>query len=109
MKLLNFILSMYLVALSCLPCADIEVDSAMHSVAEHKSEKDKHSHEKSNDLCSPFCVCNCCGQQTLAQFEMMSYFIPVKTEEITTSTPSTYTSPLYSDYYGSIWQPPQIA
>ena len=62
-KLLNIILSIYLVALSCLPCADMEVSSAAHTdaheLAKTTHDSEGHSHGNDKDLCSPFCSCNC--------------------------------------------------
>ena len=108
MKILNIIVSIYLVALSCLPCADIEVSSAAHKATEIASNKDNHSHDKENDLCSPFCICNCCGQQILNfSQEIAPQFRKIATE-ITTQIPA-YKSILTSNFFGSIWQPPQIA
>ena len=106
MKLITIILSIYIFVLSATPCVDIETESAAHS-ASHSSEKDNHSHDKHNDLCSPFCVCNCCGQQTLTYAHTITYDFPVQFEEIKTSN-SIYTSISHSDFFGSIWQPPQI-
>lgn len=109
MKLLTVILSFYIFALSTIPCVDIEHDSAAHAKVNHTSEKEKHSHDKDSDLCSPFCICNCCGQQiTLTLVPSINYNFQVQFEEIKTSN-SIYTSAFNSTFYGSIWQPPQIA
>ena len=91
-----------------MPCADIEVGSSAHSTVEHKSEKNKHSHDKNSDLCSPFCVCNCCGAQVLSYFSGISYEFKSITTIIKLPLP-TYKSIITSNFYGSIWQPPQIA
>ncbi len=111
MKLINFILSIYLVALSCLPCADMEVNSAAHKnahdVAKTTHDHGGHSHDKENDLCSPFCNCNCCGSQIVSYFKVVAYNFAVISKEIKTQLPS-YTSKFTSNFYGSIWQPPQI-
>jgi len=108
-KLLNYILSIYLVALSCLPCADMEVNSAAHKVVEISANHDEksHNHDKENDLCSPFCSCNCCGSQIVSYFKMLNYNFTVVSKTITTQLPS-YASQFTSNFYGSIWQPPQI-
>ncbi|MFN3752545.1 DUF6660 family protein [Flavobacterium sp.] len=108
MKLVNYILSIYLVALSCLPCADIEVSSAAHKAAEIASNHDEHSHDKENDLCSPFCSCNCCGSQIVTYFKTTIINCTVVSKGIKTQLPS-YTSKFTSNFFGSIWQPPQIA
>lgn len=107
MKWLNLILSIYLIALSCLPCADLEVNSAAHSSSEFLADHEGHSHDKSKDLCSPFCICNCCGVQILSYAPTISYDFPLISTVIKTQKPF-YKSVFYSDFYGSIWQPPQI-
>ncbi len=98
---------MYLVALSCLPCADIEVDSAAH-LKELATNHKEHSHDKENDFCSPFCICNCCGAQILTYFPSSLFEFPTVLEVIQTKK-SFYKSTFASSFYGSIWQPPQIA
>ncbi|WP_141384455.1 DUF6660 family protein [Flavobacterium flevense] len=107
MKWFNIILSIYLIALASMPCADMEVNSAVHSLNVHQAEHDNHSHDKSKDLCSPFCICNCCGAQVLSYFPAISYDFPVISTVIKSKEPY-YKSVFYSNFYGSIWQPPQI-
>jgi len=108
-KLLNYILSIYLVALSCLPCADIEVNSAAHKAVEISSNHNEksHDHNKKNDLCSPFCSCNCCGSQIVSYFKINTFSFAFVSKSIKTQLP-TYSSKFASNFYGSIWQPPQI-
>lgn len=110
MKLLNHILSIYLVALSCLPCADMEAKSAAHKAVEITSNHDEksHNHDKENDLCSPFCSCNCCGSQIVSYFKITTFSFNIVSKNIRTQLPS-YTPKFISNFYGSIWQPPQIA
>jgi hypothetical protein len=107
MKIANFILSVYLIALSCLPCADMEVNSLVHSVAEFASNHTEHSHDKENDLCPPFCICNCCGAQFLSYQPTIIFDFPVVVTLIKIPLP-TYKSKFSSNFFGSIWQPPQI-
>ena len=108
MKWLIYILSVYLVALSCLPCADIEVKGLEHASSEVSANHENHSHDKENDLCPPFCACNCCGQQILNFSQEITLEWRKVSLEITTQIP-TYKSIPPSNFYGSIWQPPQIA
>lgn len=112
MKFLNIILSIYLVALSCLPCADMEAKSVgkndTNAIAKTTDDHNEHSHDKDKDLCSPFCSCNCCGSQIVSYFNVMTCNFAVVSKEIKTQLPS-YTSKFTSNFYGSIWQPPQIA
>ncbi|WET03165.1 DUF6660 family protein [Flavobacterium sp. YJ01] len=106
MKWIAIILSVYLMALSNMPCADMEVNSAMHKTAQFSSEEN-HSHDKENDLCSPFCACNCCGAQVLSYQTPITFEFP-QTDHLILSPLPSYNSILASNFYGSIWQPPQL-
>lgn len=106
MKWIAILLSVYLMALSNMPCADMEVNSAMHKTAQFSSE-DNHSHDKDNDLCSPFCACNCCGAQILSYQTPIAFEFPQVYHLILSPLPS-YNSIIASNFYGSIWQPPQL-
>ncbi len=107
MKWITIILSIYLMTLSNMPCADMEVNSAAHKTARFSSEAN-HTHDKDNDLCSPFCACNCCGAQILSYQIAVNFEFPVAYSIISVQLPN-YTSVVASNFYGSIWQPPQIA
>lgn len=107
MKWIAIVMSIYLMALSNMPCADMEVNSAMHKTAQFSSEEN-HSHDKDNDLCSPFCACNCCGAQVLSYQMSANFEFPSAYAKISIPLPS-YNSVFTSNFYGSIWQPPQIA
>lgn len=108
MKLFSIIVSIYIVALSCLPCADLEVDSLAHTTTNFSANHNDHSHDKENDLCSPFCICSCCGSQIVSLFQTDAINFPIPLKSIKTQLP-TYKSVFASNFYGSIWQPPQIA
>lgn len=107
MKWITILLSIYLMALSNMPCADMEVNSVAHKTAQFSSEAN-HTHDKQNDLCSPFCTCNCCGAQVLSYQTSVVFDFPVTCSIISIPLPN-YNSVLTSNFYGSIWQPPQIA
>jgi hypothetical protein len=107
MRWIAIVMSIYLMALSNMPCADMEVNSAMHKTAQFSSE-DNHSHDKHNDLCSPFCTCNCCSAQVLSYQSVLSFEFPAAYNLISIPLPN-YRSVFASNFYGSIWQPPQIA
>ncbi|WPO77728.1 DUF6660 family protein [Flavobacterium sp. KACC 22761] len=107
MKWIAALLSIYLMALSNMPCADMEVNSAMHKTAQFSSEN-SHTHDKDNDLCSPFCACNCCGAQVLSYQPVAVFQFSLPSSLITNPLPN-YNSVFISNFYGSIWQPPQIA
>ena len=93
--------------LTAYPCADKHKDVSTNSCHTQTSSQHNHSHETDNDLCSPFCVCNCCGQQTLTFLEIQSFQFLIHFQEIKSSI-SFYKSTSFSNFYGSIWQPPQL-
>ncbi|KVV15856.1 DUF6660 family protein [Flavobacterium sp. TMP13] len=108
-KIKTIILSIYLILLSCLPCADTKVnefhiDSISTSIANNSHS---HTNEKHTDLCPPFCSCNCCAAQVLS-FNPAVVFIFIKENQLILSPVPTYSSTFQSNFFGSIWQPPQI-
>ena len=107
MKWLSIFLSLYLSFLSCMSCTDEEVSHLSTNSKELLSTLEKQSHNEDNDLCSPFCVCNCCGAHSLSYVAIVSLNAKVNSEIIKLPLP-TYKSILSSSFYGSIWQPPQI-
>jgi hypothetical protein len=106
-KFITVILSIYIFVLSAIPCVDIASESVVHPKTALSSEKGNKPYDKENDLCSPFCICSCCGQVTLNYSATIIYDFHIQFEEIKSSN-SIYTSALHSNFYGSIWQPPQI-
>jgi hypothetical protein len=103
-KTVNFILSIYLIVLSCLPCVDMEQDIMFDNVTIHNQS----NHHQDNHFCSPLCICNCCSSQSFVYNPIYNFnFIPVKIL-IDKKNPE-YKSILTSNFFGSIWQPPQIA
>lgn len=106
-KWINIILSVYLIVLSSLPCADTLVSDATTPATEKVSQIDDQSHEKGSDLCPPFCSCNCCAVQILSTTPVISFSFNKPTLLIKKPL-SSYHSILTSNFYGSIWQPPQI-
>ncbi|NKI27028.1 hypothetical protein HCG49_10685 [Arenibacter sp. 6A1] len=80
--MITIILSFYFLALNFMPCAD-EVQVAKDSVVENIMAVD-HSQEHNGiaDLCSPFCLCNCCHVNSvdfgITSFEPISAVIPSK-------------------------------
>ena len=90
-----------------MPCADMETGNDSHLPTELASNNDNHSHDKEMDLCSPFCTCNCCSVQVLTHFPVNVIDFPIVNQVIKIALP-TYKSISTSNFFGSIWQPPQI-
>lgn len=100
MRLLTYILTMLVLTLSCLPCADgavVNPDVENASLVSHPAS-DHHE-----DACSPFCICTCCASFSYVYHTVFYLAKPVS-------------SPHYSFFYVRslheislpVWQPPQL-
>jgi hypothetical protein len=100
--------SMYLMVLACLPCSDTVADFDVNHSTKEVSHQEKHNHENSVDLCSPFCSCACCGIQ-IATFENPSFiFIQNRVFTSQKAKINRYQSIYLSKTSDKIWQPPKI-
>lgn len=86
-----------------MPCADkeqvgsFEKITAIHNSTQHQDK----------DACSPLCICSCCGCQGFDYNSIYVYnLFSVKT--IIDKKVPEYKSIFTSNFFGSIWQPPQI-
>ena len=70
MKIVAVILSVYVMALTVLPCADVHAADSNSVSLEFLEQSQGHSSEV--DLCSPFCICDCC--QTNSQQAIYTTF-----------------------------------
>lgn len=102
MKFCTSILAIFLLTISLLPCNDERtcVD------AKHKKTEQNHNQE-TNDLCSPFCFCACCGNMAFS-FELFSYKLE-KCFSIESKLSFTNSNSHLPTCYISIWQPPKIS
>ena len=105
MKFLAFILSIIVLALTCVPCTDAE-GLTMHS------GKNDASITKANcpfgadqrDDCSPFCTCNCC-----AGFSIHNNITSLSSIEIYTKLQfATYLPANTAEISLPVWQPPRL-
>jgi hypothetical protein len=86
-----------------MPCADAEPIGSYNKVTISSQSNQRQDKE----ACSPLCVCNYCGCQGFAYNIAYNYnFIAFK--NIIDKKIPEYKSILTSNFYGSIWQPPQI-
>lgn len=99
MKIFSVIMSIYLLGLMFVPCADIHAENDLSNTVIETLD----THENHVDTCSPFCFCECC--QTVSQPAIYNYFTYFSTL-IETSTPfiqaSEYSVPI------TLWRPPKI-
>jgi hypothetical protein len=103
MRLFAFILSLFILVLSIVPCSDDEdCKEGIELTADHSG----HDHEE--DSCTPFCACSCCGCAALILSAPVIH-VTLKEVEVFTSTATSYHSDFTSNYFYSIWQPPKLS
>lgn len=103
MKIIRFLISFYIAALSVLPCNDIMAHNdheKMDSEVIEQTHTEDTSHE---DVCTPFCTCSCCG----AVLSLPSKIEYVLTKPIALSN---YIFPYQLNYtfnfIKGVWHPP---
>lgn len=108
MKYFWIIFSVFILYLSISPCCDDEGCGktnniqASSTITEHHHQDTEH-----NEICSPFCVCACCGNHiSTNKIFKASYEISLLESE--NYKPTHYTSQFSSKFEATIWQPPQI-
>lgn len=103
MKWITRILLIYLVTLFGVPCSDAAV---VHVETPEVSHAVSHNHE-SEDHCSPFCACACCGVTiAILKINLPTFNVPLQEFGADKQLAKNYIT--VSNYYGSIWQPPKF-
>lgn len=108
MKFFHIILSIYMLTLSLVPCNDVEKDvstdqDSIEMIADHDAEKDSCGDHQ--DLCTPFCTCNCCASGAAVLFStyrISSYLLSISKKE------PVFIETAISNYTLSFWQPPKV-
>ncbi|WP_337041035.1 DUF6660 family protein [Emticicia sp. 17c] len=103
-RLLNILLSFYLLLLACMPCHDAPVnthDKPQTSVYSAANSQASHSE---SDFCSPLCSCACCGTLMVSpSAEQLVPFEPVSDQtQFFTEIKDT------TGFISLLWQPPQL-
>lgn len=108
-RVLMFIFSFYLVAISFMPCTD----GALNSVREqtvittnHEPTHKEHNHSHEGETCSPLCHCGCCSI-SVNQHQLVSNNIskPIFSSILVLAS---YQSLHPIGYLSKIWQPPRF-
>lgn len=107
MKVLTFILSLYITALSIVPCSDGIEQCRDNGETEISVLQHEHNHsDHENDLCTPFCTCACCGSLiTLPTPQLISDSKVI----ISTTYLFAYKFDYSFEYKEGIWHPPAIS
>jgi ferredoxin len=110
MKWLACLLSLYVILLSCVPCAacgDCCEDEIAQTDA-HNNTQDKHteSDHKTDGVCSPFFACGTCHGAVVSG---ISLEFPQSAPIATVTQQFFYSDQPLPDYSPVIWQPPKAA
>ena len=103
MKWLLRLFCLYVLLLSCLPCAD---GFECNDTPQNTTTQTTHTEHQHEEQCPPFCACACCGRQLFSS----NIFIPqnIGCFNIKNQLTANYKSNFPSTWVNSIWQPPKI-
>lgn len=111
MNYFTFIFSLYFLVLSIVPCTDIHATDIPATQALKVVLSDHHTdcpHEKEQDFCPPFCICNCCGQIFVTARNYKLHLPSLNKYHLQEKSHFYYTENRQSDYLSSIFRPPQV-
>lgn len=108
MRILAFILAITVMALSLMPCADLD---ELRIAEQHRQEAMHqapcgHDADPLRDLCSPFCHCSCCASFTVPQST-----IRIPSPSYVQPAPVVFTGYRLQRLLSislPVWQPPQL-
>ncbi|TAF43410.1 MAG: hypothetical protein EAZ51_05820 [Sphingobacteriales bacterium] len=106
MKLLSYILGIYILALACKPCSDCTQQNLKitQTIILYKS----HQHNtQQQESCSTLCICNCCGNQVV--FNTIPCSVINDNPLYFKCIIPFYNQNIASVYLGNIWQPPKLS
>ena len=106
MRVFAYIFSIYILALSVMPCSDVYNDCKSDTALAQSSQSHNHKSDH-NDVCSPFCTCTCCSVSANPQFTpfVVKVAKPLVTTKLTFPNRDFF---FVSNFYGNIWQPPKV-
>jgi hypothetical protein len=103
MKIIAYILSIYIFALNLVPCEDIGTpDNEVKTEISQAMDGD-HQHQ-GTDLCSPFCQCHCC-QIHATSLNKVDF---VNSSTVISNEVFFHFDGIEKDFKNSILQPPRV-
>lgn len=108
MKIIIILFSCFILYLSVVPCC-IDSGCVKTNNIQSSAKLIEHNHEdtKHFEICSPFCLCSCCGSHVV-NTAIASTVIPILSLEQNETNINLYTFQGTSKFEATIWQPPQI-
>jgi predicted small integral membrane protein len=106
MRLFIFIFSLYIFALSIMPCDTVYHDCNIDSPLTESPQDHSHGSDH-NDICNPFCTC--AGFSIfVSTYLTPQYFSNAKVVDDVLLKFVNWEFSFASKFFGKIWQPPKI-
>ena len=113
MKIAIRIFTIYILALSILPCSDggsgiVEIVKHYFNI-EHQnfSDHEQHSNSCGDDNCSTFCICSCCS--AAIDYPAKTTFKIKLPSSIRGLNPSFAPDMNHTSFSTAVWQPPKFS
>ena len=94
--------------MATMPCMDNNIFLSSETSQEHSHSalQTEHTHEESEESCSPICICACCGVSVNEiRFDIITS--PERLSQTNTKLYNHYRNPYSSLLSFEIWTPPQ--
>ena len=102
-KIIAGLLALYMLALIFMPCRDTCDSQKLPSIITIQSAQEHH--EAEDDICSPFCSCNCCASYVvIANIASLHTYFHSADKDF-----PIYKSVFYSSISADHWQPPKLS
>ena len=105
MSVLSTILSVFMLLISLLPCADEPQTVEQASPVSYVTDQDPYQHSGGVDLCSPLCVCACCGVSVHTVDTPVFSLLQPEIPSVSLSQLTTITFPVR--FPGAVFHPPK--
>ena len=105
MKLLAFVMAILVLALSCLPCADGDIQAASNDGIKTEVAHSQQQDEDHEDACSPFCQCICCAGVSVNHIVTIA-IVPAPQASI---NHSSFHNSSIAEVSIPVWQPPKLS
>jgi hypothetical protein len=99
MRLISYILTFWVLLLSCIPCSD-QATTSPAAIQFTAAAADRHTPA---DACSPFCICACCATNPVLSEQMVYTHCSSDVSVSPTSRCFSFIQEVLID----VWQPPQ--
>lgn len=106
MKIITTILIPYIFLLGIMPCSDVIVndDHSDETIELISSGHHDHNHSDCTDLCSPFCMCQCCSTPSTLSNNFTNFLVI----EFYDSSQFFYKEHQSFGFVDEIFQPPKF-